>query len=97
MILLAYSILKREKNALVYQYTDDKDVLKPLKMPTTNYEAAKKFCEENAVSEQSDEYVKICELFFKINFFCRCLERIKVCSYRWRLQRNRGKKLTFLW
>lgn len=50
MILLAYSISKREKNALVYQYTDDQDTMKELKLPMTNFEAAKKYCEENWVS-----------------------------------------------
>lgn len=50
MILLAYSIVKREKNALVYQYTDDKDVIERLQMPTTSYAAAKSFCEGKAVS-----------------------------------------------
>lgn len=51
MVLLAYSILKREKNALLYQYTDDKDVMKALKLPTTSFEAAKTYCEEKEVIE----------------------------------------------
>lgn len=53
MTLLAYSILQREKNALVYQYTDQKDVIKAMHLPRTSFEAAKKYCDDNAVSERN--------------------------------------------
>lgn len=51
MILLAYSIKRQHKNAILYQYTDDKEKMSPLKMPTTTFEAAKAYCETHAVSE----------------------------------------------
>lgn len=51
MVLLTYCIVKREKNALLYQYTDDKSVMKQIKLPTVNFEAAKKYCDEIAVSQ----------------------------------------------
>lgn len=51
MILLAYSIKKQQKNAIVFQYTDDKEKMSSLKMPTTNFEAAKAYCEKHAVNQ----------------------------------------------
>lgn len=50
---MAYSILKREKNVVVYQYTDNKEVMNELKMPTTSFDAAKEYCDSNVVSKQS--------------------------------------------
>lgn len=49
MALLAYSILMKEKHAAVYQYTEDKNVIKSLSIPRSNFAAAEKFCNEKAV------------------------------------------------
>lgn len=52
-VVLAYSILKREKDTILYSYTDKKEELLSLQsIPKTNYADALKYCEEKAVRKQ---------------------------------------------
>lgn len=52
-MVLAYSILKREKDAMLYSFTENKEELLSLQdIPKTNYAAALEYCEEKAVCKR---------------------------------------------
>lgn len=52
-VVLAYSILKREKSTTLYSYTENKEELLSLQdIPKSNYAAALKYCKERVVRKR---------------------------------------------